>query len=62
MERWRVWIEQVNATYVDVIAKDYDKAIDKAILKWRRECARALVTYVLKIEPTTPGAGKKAKR
>ena len=48
---YRVWIEQVNQTYVDVRAADEDDAIEKGYRKWRRECAGADVLGVKLIEP-----------
>lgn len=45
---WRVWIEQVNQTYIDVIAEDENEAYSKGYRKWRRECAHARISQIEK--------------
>ena len=51
---WRVWIEQVNHTYVDVRAEDQDGARERAERKWRREFVCARIAYVRPLdEPAT---------
>jgi hypothetical protein len=40
---WRVWIEQVNQTYVDVKAATRAEAEEKATKAWRRGWADARV-------------------
>lgn len=47
--KYRVYIEQVNATFIEVEAKDKGEARDKAYRKWRREYAHSEVTEVSKI-------------
>jgi len=47
---YRVWIEQVNQTYVDVKASDDIEAAEKAVRKWKREYACATVADVKKIK------------
>jgi hypothetical protein len=44
--KWRVWIAQVNQTFVEVEADDREEAEEKARRKWKREWAAANVTYV----------------
>jgi hypothetical protein len=43
---FRVWIAQVNQTYVDVKAADRDDAVEKAQRKWKREFVGARVLDV----------------
>ncbi len=43
---FRVFIGQVNQTFVDVKAKDEEAARDKAYRKWRREDAHAAILSV----------------
>ena len=50
---YRVWIEQVNQTYVDVRALDEDDASERGYRKWRRECAGARVLGVELKDATT---------
>jgi hypothetical protein len=54
---YRVWVEQVNQTYVDVRAADEEDAREKGYRKWRRECAGARVLGVELQEPTTATKG-----
>lgn len=51
MKTYRVWIAQVNQTYVDVQASDHENAIESAQLKWKRECSYPTVLDVREIEP-----------
>ena len=37
MKKYRVWIEQVNATYIDVKARSEEDAKNKALFRWRKE-------------------------
>ena len=41
--KYRVWIEQVNQTFVDVEAKSMDEARDKGYRKWRKDEAHSSV-------------------
>lgn len=45
-DTYRVWIAQVNQTFVDVEAKDADEAREKGYRKWRREDAHSHITHV----------------
>ena len=45
-KRFRVHIEQVNATYVEVVAKDREGAAIKGYAKWKRWDAHSKVTWV----------------
>lgn len=47
---YRVWIDQVNQTYVDVVAQNKGEAIEKGYLKWRSEHAHSRVSYIEKQE------------
>ena len=51
MKIYRVYIEQVNQTYVEVRARTPEKAMEKAYLKWRREDAHAQISSVKEIFP-----------
>ena len=46
---YRVWIDQVNQTFVDVVASNEADAITKGYRKWRRECAHSCVSWIEKI-------------
>ena len=46
----RVWIEQVNATYVDVKATSADEADEKGYAKWRRDEAHSRVSHIERID------------
>ena len=45
---YRVWIEQVNQTFVDVYADSTEEAMERAYKKWRKEDARSRISYVEK--------------
>lgn len=47
---YRVWVEQVNQTYVDVVARNEEDAKEKGYRKWRREDGHSRVSYVEKQE------------
>lgn len=47
---FRVWIEQVNQTYVDVKACNKDEAHEKGYRKWRRDKAHSYVGDVKEID------------
>ena len=47
---FRVYINQVNQTYVEVQAKSESEARDKGYAKWRREDAHANIMSVIEIE------------
>ncbi len=47
---YRVWIAQVNQTYVDVKAVDEDDAKAKGYRAWRNELGHSHVTYVAEID------------
>ena len=55
---YRVWIAQVNQTYVDVKSSSSDEAYEKAKLKWRREYAHGEVTDCQAQEEPSPDAPK----
>lgn len=46
---YRVWLEQVNASIVDVRASSHDEIEEKALRKWARECGRPRVTNITQI-------------
>jgi chloramphenicol 3-O-phosphotransferase len=46
LKSYRVWIHQVNQTYVDVKATDEWSAREKGYEKWRKEEAHSEVSYV----------------
>lgn len=48
MPTYRVWVEQVNQTYLDVKAKNPRDAEEKGYREWRRECGHSRVTDVQK--------------
>jgi len=43
---FRVWIDQVNQTWVEVTAADEGEAAQKAYRKWRREDAHSQVSHI----------------
>lgn len=45
-KKYNVWLSQVNATIVEVTAKNKEEARDKAHRKWRREMARTYITSI----------------
>ena len=45
-KKYTVWLSQVNATIVNVTAKNKEEARDKAYRKWRRECADTYITSI----------------
>lgn len=47
--KFRVWIEQVNQTYVDVSATDLEQAKEKAVRKWRRHHVGARISDVKEV-------------
>lgn len=49
-KKYRVWIEQVNASNLIVIAKDEEEAREKGYRKWCKEYAQSYVTDVVEIE------------
>jgi hypothetical protein len=49
--KYRVWIEQVNQTFVDVDAKTPDEARDNGYRKWRKDEGHSRVIDVKRIEP-----------
>jgi len=51
LETYRVWVSQVNATYLDVKASDEEDAKEKGYRKWKREYAGSHVSAVEKQEP-----------
>lgn len=52
-KRYRVWIEQVNGTYVDVEAKSPDEASEKGYKRWRRYDAHSRVSAVKELKGET---------
>lgn len=44
--KWRVWIEQINQTYIDVTGTGIEDATDRARRKWRNEDAIPIVTHI----------------
>jgi len=48
--RYRVWLEQINQQWVEVIADSEREAMDKARRKWRRDVAQPMVTYIEELE------------
>jgi len=49
-KKFRVWIEQVNACYIDVVAKDKTAAEQKGYRKWRKEYGHSKVTAIDEIK------------
>ena len=47
---YRVWIAQVNQTYVDVKAVDENDAKVKGYRVWRNEFGHSHVTYIAEID------------
>lgn len=50
---YRVWIEQVNQTFVDVEATSAEDAKEKGYRKWRKEDAHARISDVQVQSKTT---------
>ena len=50
LQKFTVWVEQVNMERFEVKATDPEDAVEKGYRKWRREYAHSRVTCV---EPTT---------
>jgi len=50
MKKYRVWIEQVNQTYVDVEAESIEEAKEKAYRKWRREDGHSRVSWAEEVK------------
>lgn len=48
LKAFRVYVEQVNQTMIEVHAKDADEARDKGYAKWRRDYAHSRVLDVEK--------------
>jgi hypothetical protein len=48
-KKYRVWIDQVNACYIDVQADNEAEAADKAKIKWASDYADADVRDLQKI-------------
>ncbi len=46
LKTFRVYVDQVNQTFVDVKAKDAYEAAEKGYLKWRKDCAHSEVSGV----------------
>jgi len=46
VRQFRVYVEQVNQTYVEVAARSPSEAREKGYSKWRREDAHSRVSYV----------------
>jgi len=51
MMKYRVYIAQINQTYVDVDAGDEEEATDRACRKWRKEEAQPQVLSIETMEP-----------
>lgn len=47
MSRYRVYLDQVNQTFVYVSAKDHDDAAEKGLRKWRREYGTRVLSVKL---------------
>lgn len=45
---YKVWVDQVNQTFVEVKAFNEDEAKRKAYKKWREEYAHSNINYVEK--------------
>ena len=43
---YRVYIAQINQTYVDIRATDKNAAVEKAYRSWKREWAQPVATCV----------------
>lgn len=52
VRKFRVYVEQVNQTYVDVAAQSPSEARDKGYAKWRREDAHSRVSYIEELPST----------
>jgi len=52
-KKYRVWIEQINQTVVEVRAKDRNEAVEKALRKWKRETSGS-AKYVEQITKENP--------
>lgn len=50
LKYYRVYIQQINQTYVEVNAFDDIEAMAKAKEKWRKECA---IPHVVWVDETT---------
>jgi len=50
MNKYRVYISQVNQTYVEVSAKNEEDAREKGYRKWRKEYAHSNVMSVEEID------------
>ena len=48
---YRVYVQQVNQTYVEVKARDAQSAAEKGYAKWRSQEARSEVIAVIAAEP-----------
>lgn len=53
--KYRVYIAQVNQTYVDVVATSPEQAAERAYDKWRRHYAHSAILSVV------PAPAKKAE-
>ncbi len=49
-KKFRVYIEQVNQTYVEVSAQNKEEAEEKGYRKWRKEDAHSRIMSVSKID------------
>ena len=48
--RYEVWVEQINASIVEVDAESKSEAYEKAKRKWYREVAEATISDIQEIE------------
>lgn len=55
MPKYRVYIEQVNQSFVEVIADSKDKARDKGYRKWRKYEAHSRVSFCEEIKNEPKG-------
>jgi hypothetical protein len=53
MPNYRVWIEQINATYVEVKAPSSSQAKERAERKWRREYAQPVIVDLRELSAPT---------
>ena len=49
-KKFRVWIDQVNQTTVEVTARDEEHARKKGYTKWRKEEAHSRVSYIAEVK------------
>jgi hypothetical protein len=48
MSKYRVWFNQINQTFIDVEAKSWAKAQEKALKKWREGEGWPTCSYITK--------------